>query len=256
MIEAFKHVKHAKVENFTKSLILGSRDSFSSNFNSLEKIYSNRYTLQPRKLKSLLNVPRFRPSENFFILTLHTLRQRLDWPLISISTSQPMHKMCSSPSKKNFCHRFTMKPLIAEILERRLLVVKKVPYNSQMTLHENCWPFMPQMDDLCFGPPTATYSNGHSSENSQRGIFLNFRKSESDKLAPSCKFLGQNSEYPVLQNRSNFSICPKISKSLHLTAYEMANRSHIQKCKPRCVEDPRLHLWTDAWWNWSMPSTL
>ena len=133
---------------------------------------------------------------------------------------------------------------------------KKVPYNSQMTLHENCQPFVPQTDDLCFGPPTATYSNGHSSKNTQRGIFFNFRWTESDTLAPSCKFLGQNSEYPALQKLSNFSICPKISKSRHLTAYEMANQSHIQKCKPRCLGHPRLHLWTDAWWNWSMPSTL
>ena len=92
------------------------------------------------------------PVKIFFILTLHTLRQWLDWPLISILTSQPMHKMCSGPSKKNFCHQFTRKLLIAEILKRCLLVAKKVPYNSQMTLHENCWPFMPQTDDLCFGP--------------------------------------------------------------------------------------------------------
>ena len=157
-----------------------------------------------------------------------------------------MHETCSGPSKKKFCHQFTTKPLIAEILKRRLLVAKKVPYNSQMTLHENCRPFMPQMDDLCFGPPMAAYSNGHSSENGQHGIFLNFRKSKLDTLAPSCKFLGQNSEYPALQNLLNFSICPKISKSLHLTAYETANQSHIQKCKPRCVEDPRVQLWTDA----------
>ena len=75
---------------------------------------------------------------------------------MSISTSQPMHEMCSGPLKKNFCRRFTTKPLIAQILERHLLVAKKVPYNSQMTLHENCRPFMPQTDDLCFGPP-----NGH-----------------------------------------------------------------------------------------------
>ena len=135
-----------------------------------------------------------------------------------------MHEMCSSPSKKNFCHPFTMKPLIAEILERRLLVAKKVLYNSQMTLHENCQQFMTQTDDLCFGPPTAAYSNGHSSENSQHGIFLNFHKSKLDTLAPSCKFLGQNSEYPALQNFGTFSICPKISKSRHLTAYETANR--------------------------------
>ena len=132
---------------------------------------------------------------------------------MSILTSQPMHKMCSGPSKKKFCHQFTTKPLIGEILERCLLVAKKVLYNSQMTLHKNCQPFMPQTDDLCLSPPTATYSNGHSSENGQHGIFLNFHKFKLDTLAPLCKFLGQNSEYPALQNFANFSICPKISKS-------------------------------------------
>ena len=135
----------------------------------------------------------------------------------------PCTRCAAAHQKKKFCHQFTTKPLITEILKRHLLVAKKVPYNSQMRLLENCWPFMPQTDDLCFGPPTATYSNGHSSENGQRGIFLNFRKSKLDTLAPSCKFLGKNSEYPALQNLSNFSICPKISKSWHLTAYEMAN---------------------------------
>ena len=212
--------------------------------------------LGPHKPKIHRNVPCFCPSENFFILTLCTLRQWLEWPLTSVSTSQLMHEMCSGPSKKNFCCRFTTKPLIAEILKRHLLVAKKVPYNSQMTLHENCRPFMLQTDNLCFSPPMATYSNDHSSENSQCGIFSNVRWTKSDRLGPSCKFLGQNSEYPALQTLSNFSIRPKISKSWHLTAYETANRWHIQKCKPRCVEDPRVHLWTDAWWNRSMPSTL
>ena len=161
---------------------------------------------------------------------------------MSISTSQPMHKTCSGPSEKNFCRQFTTKPLITEILERRLLVAKKVPYNSQMTLHENCRLFVPHTDNLCFGPPTATYSNGHSSENTQCGIFLNVHWTESDRLAPSCKFLGQNFEYPALQTLSNFSIHPKISKSWHLMAHETANRWHIKKSKPRCLGHPRLML--------------
>ena len=86
----------------------------------------------------------------------------------------PCTRRAVAHQKKNFCHQFTTKPLIAEILKRHLLVAKKVPYNSQMTLHKNCRPFMLQTDDLCFGPPMATYSNGHSSENGQREIFLNF----------------------------------------------------------------------------------
>ena len=74
----------------------------------------------------------FRPRHFFFILTLCTLRQLLDWPLIRVSTSQPKHEAYSGTSKKiswNFTSRqFTRKLLIAEILERWLLVGRKVPY--------------------------------------------------------------------------------------------------------------------------------
>ena len=102
VIEPWKHVEHAKVENFTKSLILGSRDSFSSNFNIFEKNNSNHLTLWPQNPKILGNVPCFHPGENFFILTLYTHRQSLDWPLISILTSQSIHKTCSSPWKTSY----------------------------------------------------------------------------------------------------------------------------------------------------------
>ena len=93
----------------------------------------------------------FCPRHFFKILTLHTLRQWLDWPLISVLTSQPKHETRSGPSKKisqNFTSRqFTRKPLIAEILERWLLVGKKVPYkypnditSKLSTLHDvNQW---------------------------------------------------------------------------------------------------------------------
>ena len=186
-------------------------------------------------------MPRFRPGEN--CLFWHYVTLDNDWSDHSCQFWPPNPcTRCTVAHRKKFCRRFTTKPLIAEILERHLLVAKKVPYKSQMTFHENCWPFMLQMDDLCFSPPMATYSNGHSLENGQRGIFLNFCKSNLDTLAPSSKFLGQNSEYPALQNLSNFSICPKISKSLHLTAREMANQWYIQKSKPRCLGHPRLHL--------------
>ena len=88
--------------NHSKSLILGSRDSFLSDFNIFEKINSNRLTLQPQNPKTLENVPCFCPSKFFFILTLHTHRQSLDSPLISILTSQPIHKTCSDPSKTSY----------------------------------------------------------------------------------------------------------------------------------------------------------
>ena len=87
---------------------------------------------RPTGKKIQKGMGRFRPCHFFFILTLHTLRQWLDWPLMSILTLQPDHEALSGPSKKisqNFTScQFTRKPLIAEILERWLLVGKKVPY--------------------------------------------------------------------------------------------------------------------------------
>ena len=63
------------------------------------KKFSNHSTLRPRNPKILRNVFHFCPGKNFFILTLHTHRQSLDWPLISILTSQPIHEVCSGPWK-------------------------------------------------------------------------------------------------------------------------------------------------------------
>ena len=63
---------------------------------------SNHSKLQPQNPKILGNVPRFHPGKFFFILTLHTHRQSLDWPLMSILTSQPVHEMCSSPWKTSY----------------------------------------------------------------------------------------------------------------------------------------------------------
>ena len=70
------------------------------------KKFSNCSTLWPQNPKILRNVPHFRPGKNFFILTLHTHRQSLDWPLISILTSQSIHKACSGPWKTS--HMFSI----------------------------------------------------------------------------------------------------------------------------------------------------
>ena len=70
------------------------------------KKFSNPLTLRPRNPKIHGNVPRFCPGKNFSILTLHTHRQSLDWPLISILTSQPIHEACSSPWKTS--HMFSI----------------------------------------------------------------------------------------------------------------------------------------------------
>ena len=63
---------------------------------------SNRSMLRPQTPKILGNVPRFRPGKKFFILTLHTHRQSLDWPFISIWTAQPIHEACGSPWKTSY----------------------------------------------------------------------------------------------------------------------------------------------------------
>ena len=70
------------------------------------KKFSNPLMLWPQNPKIHRNVPRFRPGKNFSILTLHTHRQSLDWPLISILTSQPIHEVCSSPWKTS--HMFSI----------------------------------------------------------------------------------------------------------------------------------------------------
>ena len=101
------------------------------------------------------NVGCFCPGNFFFILTLHTLRKLLDWPLISFLTSQPKHGMCSGPLKKisqnSTSSPITRKLLIAEILERCLLVAKKVLYKfpndiawKLSTLHGANWWFVCQ----------------------------------------------------------------------------------------------------------------
>ena len=64
--------------NHSKSLNLGSGDSFPSNFTIFEKNNSNRSTPGAANQKSHKDVPRFDPSHDFLILTLHTLKASLD----------------------------------------------------------------------------------------------------------------------------------------------------------------------------------
>ena len=114
--------------NHSKSLNLGSGDSFCSNFTIFEKNNSNHSTLGTVNRKSHEDVPHFGTSNDFLIFTLHTLKASLDWPLISFLTFQSNHEMCNGPSKKfsNFLHlRENHK-----ILKRCLLVGKKVLYRS------------------------------------------------------------------------------------------------------------------------------
>ena len=57
--------------------------------------------LQPCNPYILGDVPHFRPGKKIFILTLHTLKQLLDWPLISILTSHPYTRCAAAPQNKN-----------------------------------------------------------------------------------------------------------------------------------------------------------
>ena len=70
------------------------------------KKFSNHSMLWPWNPKIHRNVPCFCPDKFCFILTLHTHRKSLDWPLISILTFQPIHKACGSPWKTS--HMFSI----------------------------------------------------------------------------------------------------------------------------------------------------
>ena len=97
------HVSHLDLVDIGRNM--SATDRLMGTLNPM-KNFSNCLTLWPRNLKIHWNVPRFCPSKNFFILTLHTHRQSLDWPLISILTSQPIHEACSGPWKTS--HMFSI----------------------------------------------------------------------------------------------------------------------------------------------------
>ena len=120
--------------NHSKSLTLGSRDSFLSNFNIFEKINSDHLTLQPRNPKILGNVPHSCPSKKFFILTLHTHRQSLDWPFISILTSQPIHETSSGPWKTSYMFSIYEKTVNRKTSWKVSFGSYRGPLKSQLTL--------------------------------------------------------------------------------------------------------------------------
>ena len=90
------HVPHLDLVDFGRNM--STTDRLMGTPNPMKK-FSNHSMLRPRNPKIHGNVPHFCPGKKFFILTLHTHRQSLDWPLISILTSQPIHEACSGPWK-------------------------------------------------------------------------------------------------------------------------------------------------------------
>ena len=88
------HVPHLDLVDIGQNM--STTDRLMGTPNPMKK-FSNRSMLWLQNPKIHGNVPRFHPDKNFFILTLHTHRQSWDWPLMSILTSQPIHKACSGP---------------------------------------------------------------------------------------------------------------------------------------------------------------
>ena len=90
------HVPHLDLVDISQDMSATVRLMGTPN---LMKKFSNHSMLWPWNPKIFRNVSCFHPSKKIFILTLHTHRQSLDWPLLSILTSQPIHKACSGPWK-------------------------------------------------------------------------------------------------------------------------------------------------------------
>ena len=103
MAQLCTHVPHLDLVDIGWNM--SATDRLMGTLNPMKK-FSNRSTLQPRNPKIHGNVPHFCSDKIFFILTLHTHRQSLDWPLISILTSQPIHEACSGPWKTS--HMFSI----------------------------------------------------------------------------------------------------------------------------------------------------
>ena len=167
------HVSHLDLVDIGQNM--STTDRLMGNPNPMKKI-SNHLTLRPRNPKIHGNVPRFRPDKIFFILTLHTHRQSLDWPLISILTSQPIHEACSGPWKashmfsiyeKTINHKTSRKVSFGSYRGPLQIPIDIAPMSS--TLHAINRQFV-------FRPERATYSSGHNSDSSQHEFFWIFTK--------------------------------------------------------------------------------
>ena len=154
--------------------------------------------LQPRNPKIFGNVPHFCPSKNFFILTLHTHRQSLDWPLISILTSQPTHEACSGPWKTS--HMFLIHQ--KTINHKTSWKVSFGSYRGPLQIPIDIGPMLSTLharNMICVSAPKGPLTRAAITRTVVNMEFcLNFHSTKSDRLTPSCKFIGQNSEYPSL----------------------------------------------------------
>ena len=118
--------------NYSKSLILGSREYFSSHFNIFEKINSNRLMLQAFTLVNFFSIWHYIPIDNHWIDHSYQF-----WH------PNPCMRHAAAHWIKTMCSRFTRKLLATKIIKKCLLVATKVPYKSQLTLDPCHRPFMP-----------------------------------------------------------------------------------------------------------------
>ena len=125
------------------------------------KKFSNCLMLWPQNPKILRNVPRFRPGKIFFILTLHTHRQSLDWPFISILTSQPIHEACSGPWKtshmfliyeKTVNHKTSQKVSFGSYRGPLQIPINIEPMSSTLHAVNRWFVFQPQKGHLLKQP--------------------------------------------------------------------------------------------------------
>ena len=129
--------------NHSKSLILGSRDSFSSNFNIFKKNNSNCLMLQAITWKFLEMWPtsawvNFFSFWHYILIDNHWIDHSYQfWPL------NPYMRCATAHQRQVMCSQFRTKLLVTKILERCVLVATKVPYKSLLTLDPCHWSFMP-----------------------------------------------------------------------------------------------------------------
>ena len=200
-------------------------------------------------------MPLFYPGKDFFILTLHTLRQPLDWLLISILTSQPIHKMCSGPPMKN--HSFSIYEKTVNCKNSQ-----KAPFGRwKGPLQISKWHCIKIVEPSCC--KSTIYVSAPKWPITQTAIAQRPDPPPQKKCSISlhavtdlCQFMAQNSKIWGVKKIWQLFDISKILKNRHFSAQQMANRWLIQISKPRCVECPRAHLWTDSWSNQWMPSTL
>ena len=126
------------------------------------------------------------------------------------------------------------------------MVGKKIPYKFPNDIASKFFTLLAINRQFVCQPKNGQLLKWPKLEDQQTGKILNFSSTASDKLTPSCKFMGQNSE--ILGGKKNSATFWHL-KNQHFSAHQMANQW------PWYVEQPPLHLWTESWSSQSMCHT-